>query len=74
MRYMAVVQNAIKQRNTLTLDIRGGDPHGAFDWCCENKGVKRVGRIVEQESDPAELNEISSVGLKTDPEALQKVS
>lgn len=74
MRYTAVVRNANKQRSTLTLDIRGCDPHGAFDWCCEKKGLKRVGRIKEQASDTVALKEIPSGGLNKNPEALQKVS
>jgi hypothetical protein len=74
MRYTAVVQNANKQRSTLTLDIRGCDPHGAFDWCCDKKGLKRVGRIKEQTSDPVALKEIPSGGLTKILLALQKVS
>lgn len=72
MRYTAVVENSHKQRSTMTLDISGCDPHGAFDWCCDCKGLKRVGRIKAQTSGPAELIEIPARKFLSHPDEIQK--
>ena len=48
--YTARVQSLTGQRSSLTLQITGTDPQGAFDWCCGNRGLKRVSdleKIVE---------------------------
>ena len=72
MRYTAIVENSNKQRSTLTLDISGQDSHGAFDWCCECKGLKRAGRIKKQISGPAELIEIPVPRFKSNSDGIQK--
>ena len=72
MQYTAVVENSNKQRSTLTLDISGHNPHGAFDWCCEGKGLKRVGRIKKQTSGPAELFEFPVRKFPSCSESIQK--
>ena len=73
MRYTAVVQDSSKRRSALTLEISGRDAHGAFDWACKNKGLKRVGRIKEHTSATSELTEISARKFESHSEAIQKV-
>jgi hypothetical protein len=45
--YTAMVEDQTGQRSWLTLQIRGRDPQGAFDWSCGNRGLKRVGDLEE---------------------------
>lgn len=72
MRYTAVVEDSNKQRSTLTLDISGRDAHGAFDWCCDSKGLKRVGSIKIQTSGPVELIEITARKFPSRSDEMQR--
>ena len=47
MQYTAEVENPRGERSTLTLEICGADPTGAFDWACQNQRFKRVGPLVD---------------------------
>jgi hypothetical protein len=50
--YTAMVEDLAGQQSWLTLQIAGRGPQGAFDWCCANRGLKRVGDLeqVQEES------------------------
>lgn len=72
MQYTAVVENSDKQRSILTLNISGADPHAAFDWCCQTRGLKRVGRIKEQAPTPLKLTHVSESILSRTLGAIRK--
>ena len=43
--YTAMVEDLTGQRSRHTPQISGRDPQGAFDWCCGNRGLTRIGDL-----------------------------
>jgi hypothetical protein len=55
--YTAMVEDHTGQRSWLTLQIRGLNPQGAFDWSCAHRRLKRVGDLEQaQEENTMETN------------------